>query len=198
MKPESRDALPWSPPLARRRKGVVHLPASHDLDSRDRDALLTAIAKARSWIDDLINGRVQSFDEIADREQKVVRHIRFLVPLAFLSPRIVAAIANGDVPAGVTVSGLVRSCLSIGRSSSGYSLSSKINPPPTSRLAQGSVRRGRLCAPAAVENRLRRNQPSPRPMRTESTLIANRSQAWRSKNSGDSKTPTRDWAPKPA
>ena len=91
MKPESRDALPWSPPLARRRKGVVHLPASHDLDSRDRDALLTAIAKARSWIDDLINGRVQSFDEIADREQKVERHIRFLVPLAFLSPRIVAA-----------------------------------------------------------------------------------------------------------
>jgi len=61
-----------------------------------------------------------------------------------------------------------------------------------------SVRRGHLCAPTAVENRLRRNQPSPRPMRTESTLIANRSQAWRSKNSGDSKTPTRDWAPKPA
>ena len=96
-------------PLARQRKGVVHLPASHDLDSRDRDALLTAIAKARSWMDDLIEGRVQSFDEIVDREQKVVRHIRFLVPLAFLSPRIVAAIANGDVPAGVTVSGLVRS-----------------------------------------------------------------------------------------
>jgi hypothetical protein len=46
---------------------------------------------------------------MADREQKVVRHIRFLVPLAFLSPRIVAAIANGDVSAGVTVSGLVRS-----------------------------------------------------------------------------------------
>jgi site-specific DNA recombinase len=102
-------SIPWSPRLARRRKGVVHLPASHDLDSRDRDALLTAIAKARSWIDDLIDGRVQSFDEISDREQKVERHIRFLVPLAFLSPRIVAAIANGDVSAGVTVSGLVRS-----------------------------------------------------------------------------------------
>ena len=29
--------------------------------------------------------------------------------LAFLSPRIVAAIANGDVPAGVTVCRLVRS-----------------------------------------------------------------------------------------
>ena len=60
-------------------------------------------------MDDLIERRVQSFEEIAEREQKVARHIRFLAPLAFLSPRIVAAIANGDVPAGVTVSALVRS-----------------------------------------------------------------------------------------
>ena len=60
-------------------------------------------------MDDLIERRVQSFEEIAEREQKVARHIRFLAPLAFLSPRIVAAIANGDVRAGVTVCGLVRS-----------------------------------------------------------------------------------------
>ena len=102
-------SIPWSPSLARRRKGVVHRPASAGLDPRDRDALLTAIAKARSWMDDLLEQRVQSFEEIAEREQKVARHIRFLAPLALLSPRIVAAIANGDVPAGVTVCGLVRS-----------------------------------------------------------------------------------------
>jgi site-specific DNA recombinase len=102
-------SIPWMPSAARRRKGVVHRPASLNLDPRDRDALLTAIAKARSWMDDLIEQRVQSFEEIAERERKVARHIRFLAPLAFLSPRIVAAIANGDVPAGVTVSGLVRS-----------------------------------------------------------------------------------------
>jgi hypothetical protein len=101
-------SIPWSSPAARRRKGVIHLPAAVDLDPRDRDALLTAIAKARTWMDDLIDERVQSFEDIAEREQKVVRHIRFLAPLAFLSPRIIAAIANGDVPAGVTVSGLVR------------------------------------------------------------------------------------------
>ena len=102
-------SIPWTPSVVRRRKGVVHRPASAGLDPRDRDALLTAIAKARSWMDDLIEQRVQSFEEIAEREQKVARHIRFLAPLAFLSPRIVASIANGDVPAGVTVSGLVRS-----------------------------------------------------------------------------------------
>src|SRR5271166_2061992 len=87
-------SIPWTPSVARRRKGVVHRPASAGLDPRDRDALLTAIAKARSWMDDLIEQRVQSFEEIAEREQKVARHIRFLAPLAFLSPRIVAAIAN--------------------------------------------------------------------------------------------------------
>ena len=101
-------SIPWTPSVARRRKGIVHR-ASLGLDPRDRDALLTAIAKARSWMNDLLEQRVQSFEEIAEREQKVARHIRFLAPLAFLSPRIVAAIANGDVPAGVTVCGLVRS-----------------------------------------------------------------------------------------
>jgi DNA invertase Pin-like site-specific DNA recombinase len=102
-------SVPWSPPVARRRKGILHRPASRDLDPRDREALLTAIAKARSWMDDFIDGRAHSFEEIAEREQKVARHIRFLAPLAFLSPRIIDAIANGDVPASATVSGLVRS-----------------------------------------------------------------------------------------
>ena len=37
-----------------------------DLDPRDRDALLTAIAKARSWMDDLIEQRVQSRDARAN------------------------------------------------------------------------------------------------------------------------------------
>jgi hypothetical protein len=128
-------SISWSPPVAQCRKGVVPLPASHDLDSRDRDTLLAAIAKARSWMDDLINGRVQSFDEIADRERKVARHIRFLAPLAFLSPRIVASIANGDVPTGATVSGgSFVLCLSIGRSRSGDSLCTELSKIPTSAL----------------------------------------------------------------
>ena len=34
------------------------------------------------------------------------RHIRLLAPLAFLSPRIIAAIADGTAPADLTVTGL--------------------------------------------------------------------------------------------
>ena len=64
-----------------------------------RDALLIAIAKARGWIDDISLGRIGSFAEIAKREGQGERHIRLLTPLAFLSPRIIAAIVDGTAPA---------------------------------------------------------------------------------------------------
>ena len=68
-----------------------------------RDALLTAIAKARRWIDDIRLGRIVSFAEIAEREAQGERHIRLLAPLAFLSPRIIAAIDDGTAPGDLTV-----------------------------------------------------------------------------------------------
>ena len=40
--------------------------------------MLTAIAKARAWINDRVEGRVASFAEIAEREGKVERHIGLL------------------------------------------------------------------------------------------------------------------------
>ena len=43
---------------------------------------------------------------IARSENKVERHIRRLMPLAFVSPRIIAAIANGSAPADLTVTSL--------------------------------------------------------------------------------------------
>jgi site-specific DNA recombinase len=73
-----------------------------------RDALLTAIAKARGWIDDIRFGRSASFAEIAEREAQGERHIRLLAPLAFLSPCIIAAIVDGTAPADLTVTGLAK------------------------------------------------------------------------------------------
>jgi hypothetical protein len=40
---------------------------------------------------------------------KVERHIRLLAPLAFLSPRIIAAIAHGTAPADLIMTGLAKS-----------------------------------------------------------------------------------------
>src|SRR5271169_490020 len=93
--------------MARARKGIAWKPSDHpQLDAVARNTLLTAIARARSWMDDLIEGRVNSFDDIARRENKVERHIRRLIPLAFLSPRIVDAIANGNALSHLTVTSL--------------------------------------------------------------------------------------------
>ena len=46
--------------------------------------------------------------EIAEREVQGERHIRLLVPLAFLSPRIVASIVDGTAPTDLTVTGLAK------------------------------------------------------------------------------------------
>ena len=73
-----------------------------------RETLLIAIAEARQWIDDLTHGRASSLAVIARREGKVERHIRLLLPLAFLSPRIVSGLLDGMAPAGLTVTALAR------------------------------------------------------------------------------------------
>ena len=73
-----------------------------------RDAQLIAIARARQWVEELAHGHAASFAAIARREGKAERHARLLAPLAFVSPRIVAAILDGTAPAGITVTALAR------------------------------------------------------------------------------------------
>lgn len=109
-KPPTVITLPWTAHCQRVEKGIVQTPTGEPLMSPEaRDALLTAIAKARLWIDDLVHGRAASFSEIAKREGRVERHIRRLVLLAFASPKTVASIIDGEVPARFTISELVRS-----------------------------------------------------------------------------------------
>ena len=101
--------VPWTPSNASARKGIAWKPlAQTNLDPAASEVLLIAIARARSWMNDLSGGRVNSFEEIARSENKVERHIRHLAPLAFVSPRLVEAIANGSAPADLTVSSLAR------------------------------------------------------------------------------------------
>jgi site-specific DNA recombinase len=101
--------LPWTAPSFAAVKGIIHEPgAKPAMKAESRDALLIAIGKARGWIDDIRLGHCASFDEIAKREALCERHIRLLAPLAFLSPRIIAAIVDGTAPADLTVTGLAK------------------------------------------------------------------------------------------
>jgi DNA invertase Pin-like site-specific DNA recombinase len=91
--------VPWTTTAIAAAKGILHSPLPSPAMSVDeRDVILTAIAKARAWIADLIEGRATSFAEISQREGKVERHIRLLAPLAFVSPGIIADIIDGILP----------------------------------------------------------------------------------------------------
>ena len=83
-------------------EGVRHaITESHAASDR-------AFAQLGSWMDAVLAGKTASFDEIASAEGLAERHIRRLVPLAFLSPKIIQAIADGTAPAGLTVSCLTQ------------------------------------------------------------------------------------------
>lgn len=70
--------------------------------------LVRAIGRARKWVDDLISGRVQSVRELARQEALDSRSVRRLIPLGFLAPRIIDAIADGRQPAELTLEALTR------------------------------------------------------------------------------------------
>jgi site-specific DNA recombinase len=101
--------VPWNAPAFVSVKGVLHQPSGKAmLKPETRDAILLAIVKARTWIDDLVSGRVQSFAEIAQHEGKVERHVRLLAPLAFTPPGMLAAIIAGAAPSDLTVTALAQ------------------------------------------------------------------------------------------
>jgi site-specific DNA recombinase len=101
--------LPWAAPSFEAMKGIVHEPAAKPaMSPESRDALLAAVAKARIWIEDLRLGRVATLTEIAERERLGARHVRLLAPLAFVAPRVVRVIADGDAPAHLNITGLAK------------------------------------------------------------------------------------------
>jgi site-specific DNA recombinase len=63
--------------------------------SRCDPALIKAIARGRTWFEELATGRVRSLQELARRDGITRRYIRRLVGLAFLSPQLVEAILQG-------------------------------------------------------------------------------------------------------
>jgi site-specific DNA recombinase len=80
--------------------------AASRIDPKERDALLRAIVRARRWIEAILTDPASSFEAIATSEGLGERHVRRLAPLAFLSPRVLQAIADGTAPWGMTVSSL--------------------------------------------------------------------------------------------
>ncbi len=109
---EERDALAMNElalarfvPMRMKRRGVeMRLIIDGDAGPAARidPPLLKAISRAYRWSNDLVSGRARSIAEIARREHLTARHVRRVMRLAFLAPRIVEAIAEGHQPADLT------------------------------------------------------------------------------------------------
>jgi hypothetical protein len=97
-------------PLQMKRRGVaMRLVIGDGVSTRRTDpTLLKAIARGHKWFNELVSGRAMFTREIAEREGVNERFVRRLIPLAFLSPAIVEAIAAGRHPVDLTGEALSR------------------------------------------------------------------------------------------
>jgi hypothetical protein len=100
--------IPFAPPVLPR-KGVAHSPAQEEsLSDASRTALLAAIARAKGWAELAMTNSAFDFRALAAKEKLSERYIRLLMPLAFVSPRVIDAIADGDIPATLNPTALPR------------------------------------------------------------------------------------------
>ena len=109
---KSRDPISLSRvfPLEMKRRGIeMRMVLEGDCKpSRFDRPLIKAVARARRWSNQVLSGQVPSIRAIARQERIAPRYVRDLLPLAFLSPRIIEAILEGRQPPDLTVVGLTR------------------------------------------------------------------------------------------
>ncbi|MFZ0679432.1 recombinase family protein [Candidatus Binatus sp.] len=92
-------------PMRMKRRGVemrLIIDGDATLTARVDLPLLNATARAYRWSNDLLAGRTRSIGDIARREHLTSRHVRRVMRLAFLAPRIVETIAEGRQPADLS------------------------------------------------------------------------------------------------
>jgi site-specific DNA recombinase len=110
--PSKLIAIPWSPQAFRRKREVIQ-PSSESasgarpIRAEARRKLLSAIAKGRRWLDEMISGKVEGIQTIANREGVSERSARMGLSLAFLALDIVQAAVDGILPRGLGVSRLM-------------------------------------------------------------------------------------------
>ena len=104
--------VPWRKSSSKRPREII-LPAStsshpdpRPIRAETRAKLVTAIAKGRHWLDELIAGTVTNVEQIAATENCTVRQVNMTISLAFLAPNLVQAAVDGRLPRGVGIANL--------------------------------------------------------------------------------------------
>jgi site-specific DNA recombinase len=100
--------IPWQKPPSKKSRQIL-LP--HNASRRDvrpeqferRARLVSAIARGRRWLDDVVSGRVTTVAELCTREKCSIRQVNMTISLAFLAPNLVKAAVEGRLPRGIGV-----------------------------------------------------------------------------------------------
>jgi len=101
-------SIPWKKPPSKKSRQIL-LP--HNVSRSDvrpeqferRARLVSAIARGRRWLDDVISGRVTTVAQLCTREKCSVRQVNMTISLAFLAPNLVKAAVEGRLPRGIGV-----------------------------------------------------------------------------------------------
>jgi hypothetical protein len=98
----------WQPvPFRRKRELIQPVDGARPIRAEARGRLLAAIARGRSWLEEISSDPATRLELIAAREGLPERSARSILSLAFLAPDIVKATVNGTLPRGFGVSRLI-------------------------------------------------------------------------------------------
>jgi site-specific DNA recombinase len=100
--------VPWHKPPSKKPRQILlpHNASRSDVRPEQferRARLVSAIARGRRWLDDVVSGRVTTVAELCAREKCSVRQVNMTISLAFLTPNLVKAAVEGRLPRGIGV-----------------------------------------------------------------------------------------------
>jgi hypothetical protein len=100
--------IPWHKPPSKRSRQILlpHNASRSDVRPEQferRARLVSAIARGRRWLDDVVSGRVTTVAELCSRERCSVRQVNMTISLAFLAPNLVKAAVEGRLPRGIGI-----------------------------------------------------------------------------------------------
>jgi hypothetical protein len=101
-------SIPWQKPPSRRSRQILvphGIPKNEIRPTRieRRARLVSAIARGRRWLDEIVSGSVTDVQQIASRKKCSVRQVNMTISLAFLAPDLVRAAVEGRLPRGIGV-----------------------------------------------------------------------------------------------
>jgi site-specific DNA recombinase len=101
-------SIPWQKPPSRKSRQILiphGIPKSEIRPTRieRRARLVSAIARGRRWLDEIVSGSVNDVQQIATRQRCSARQVNMTISLAFLAPDLVRAAVEGRLPRGIGV-----------------------------------------------------------------------------------------------